>query len=340
VKTHPVKAPRIALLHTWLSTQDEGWWRLAFDQLKIPYEYISTQVVAKTGDLNAKYDVILFPPVGRGGPQAVVSGMPMFGNPLPWKTTPETPNIGKIDSTDDMRPGLGWAGVENLANFVKRGGLLIGVMDTSDLAVSFGFTPGVSIVRPQRLKVTGSILRSKFVDAASPITYGYGDSLSIYCSDGPIFNLSNLAGGRGGRRRSPDDRDRPTGRGTIEDPDTPQTRRITEFPEEPHAEAWEALPPTDEQRRNGIYVIPPKFRPRVVLRYADNKDLLVSGLIDGGTEIAQRAAVIDVPVERGHVVLFSNNPIWRGETQGSYFLVFNAILNFDSLDAGRKLDEK
>jgi len=28
--------------------------------------------------------------------------------------------------------------------------------------------------------------------------------------------------------------------------------------------------------------------------------------------------------------------MWRGETQGSYFLVYNAILNFDSLNAGRK----
>jgi hypothetical protein len=78
----------------------------------------------------------------------------------------------------------------------------------------------------------------------------------------------------------------------------------------------------------------------VVLRYADAKDLLVSGLVDGGSEIAQHAAVIDVPVEKGHVVFFSNNPIWRGETQGSYFLVFNAILNFDNLNAGRKLDAK
>jgi hypothetical protein len=37
------------------------------------------------------------------------------------------------------------------------------------------------------------------------------------------------------------------------------------------------------------------------------------------------------------VVLFSNNPFWRAETKGSYFLVFNAILNFDNLPAGRKL---
>jgi hypothetical protein len=26
--------------------------------------------------------------------------------------------------------------------------------------------------------------------------------------------------------------------------------------------------------------------------------------------------------------------MWRNETMGSYFLVFNAILNFDHLDAG------
>jgi len=48
--------------------------------------------------------------------------------------------------------------------------------------------------------------------------------------------------------------------------------------------------------------------------------------------------VIDVPVEKGHVVLFSNNPVWRGETRRSYCLVLNAILNFDNLNAGRKLD--
>jgi len=39
-------------------------------------------------------------------------------------------------------------------------------------------------------------------------------------------------------------------------------------------------------------------------------------------------------------VVFANNPMWRGETQGTYGFVFNAILNFDRLNAGRKLDEK
>src|SRR5438093_4592562 len=56
VKLHPIKVARIAIMHTWLSTQDEGWWRLAFDQMHIPYDYISTQEVAKDSDLNKKYD--------------------------------------------------------------------------------------------------------------------------------------------------------------------------------------------------------------------------------------------------------------------------------------------
>jgi len=50
--------------------------------------------------------------------------------------------------------------------------------------------------------------------------------------------------------------------------------------------------------------------------------------------------LVDVPIDKGHVVVFANNPMWRGQTHGSYGFVFNAIMNFDQLGAGRKLDEK
>ncbi len=104
---------------------------------------------------------------------------------------------------------------------------------------------------------------------------------------------------------------------------------------------WQYSLPTEEQlKRNPGNLIPPQFRPRVALRFDAQTTLLVSGLLDGGTDIAQRPVVVDVPVGKGHVVLFANNPIYRGETIGSYSLVFNAIMNFDSLNAGRKLDEK
>lgn len=336
VKKHAARVARVALMHTWLTTQNEGWWRLALDKLQIPYDYISTQDVAKDPNLSSKYDVIIFAPVGRGT-SAIINGLPMYGNPLPWKTTQLTPNIGKIDSTDDMRPGLGYAGLDNLQKYVRDGGVFIVVDDTAEFAVTTGFTPGVSIATANRLRAVGSILRTKVVDAASPIAYGYGDALAMYCANGPIFNLSNMAGGRGGRPRRPQ---RVTGRGTPDDPDTVQGRPPAEIPEQPRAEVWEAMPLTDEQRRNGVYIIPPDQRPRVVFRYADSSELFVSGLLDGGDEIAQHAAVIDSPLGKGHVVLFSTNPMWRGQTRGSYFLVLNTILNFDNLNAGRKLAEK
>ncbi len=335
VKMHPTRAARVAMMHTWLGTQDEGWYRIGLDQLQVPFAYISTQDVAREPNLRSKYDVILFAPVGRNG-LAIINGMPMYGNPLPWKKTQLTPNLGGIDETDDMRPGLGWNGLQNLQKFVKDGGLLITVDDTSDFAVNYGFTAGVSVNRSQRLRAIGDILRIKTVDAASPVAYGYGDSLAMYCFNGPIYNLSNGVGGRGGRNVP-----RATGRGTPDDPDVPQGRPPTEMPEPPpRVEAWEVPPVNDEQRRNAVGLIPPNQRPRVVLRYADSRDLFVSGLLDNGDEIAQHAAVIDVPSGNGHVLLFSTNPFWRGQTKGSYFLVFNAIMNWDNLNAGRKLDDK
>jgi len=168
VKTHPLRAARIAIMHTWLTTQNEGWYRLGFDHLQVPFTYISTQDVSRDPNLKAKYDVIVFGPVGRGG-QAIINGLPMYGNALPWKKTQLTPNLGGIDETDDMRPGLGWSGLQNLQKFVKDGGLFITVDDTSEFAINYGFTQGVTANRSQRLKAIGAILRTKMVDAASPI---------------------------------------------------------------------------------------------------------------------------------------------------------------------------
>ena len=97
-------------------------------------------------------------------------------------------------------------------------------MDTSDFAVTTGMTNGLSIAARQRMRIIGSVVRSKMVDNTSPIAYGYTDNLAIWCENGPIFNISSLAGGGGGRRLGGDDTNRPTGRGTPDDPDVPQGR--------------------------------------------------------------------------------------------------------------------
>jgi hypothetical protein len=40
------------------------------------------------------------------------------------------------------------------------------------------------------------------------------------------------------------------------------------------------------------------------------------------------------------VILFSINPIYRGETENTYSLVLNTLLNFDSLNAGRRNEDR
>ena len=75
--------------------------------------------------------------------------------------------------------------------------------------------------------------------------------------------------------------------------------------------------------------------PRVVVRWSDEKDLLVSGMLAGGSELARTPAIIDVPLGKGHVVLFGNNPMWRHETHGSFMLLLNTALHFDHLHSGR-----
>jgi hypothetical protein len=343
VKTHPVRPARVAFVHTWISTQTEGWWRQALDLTGVPYDYMSTQAVAKIEDLRSKYDVILFPPVGYGATaNLIVNGFPTtWGNAMPWKTTPETLNlVGKNDSTDDIRPGLGWEGVARLHAFVEKGGVLLTSADTARFAISIGMTDGVNLGTPQKENIVGAIVGARLVDEASPIAYGYTEKTAAYCDQCAIFSLSSIAGERSRRRLGSRSKERPTGRGTADEADFAIGRPAVEIQEEPTSEVWESPPVLDEQKVNGFRVIPPAQRPRVILRYADNEDLLISGLVEGGDEVAQHPAVVDVPSGAGHIVLFSINPIYRGETRGTYALVLNTILNFDSLDAGRKLAEK
>jgi hypothetical protein len=333
VPTHPARAARVAIVHTWTGTQTEGWWRQAFDALEIPYSYISTQDAARDAKLGARFDVILFPPADDAV-AGIVQGLPSWRNPMPWKKTALTPNIGTWAETDDIRPGLGLEGIANLRAFVAGGGVLVVAGTPAELAITYGLTAGVTLNQARRGEVVGSLLRARVVDDASPIVYGVRDSLAVYSEDGGSFSASAL---RRGRRGGDADSARATGRGSADDPDVIQGRPVPDSahlaPERPRIDPWQYALPTDEQLRNPIEVIPPDQRARVVLRFGDAPGLLVSGLLDGGGDIARRAVVVDVPAGKGHVVLFGNNPVYRGETIGSHALVLNTIMNWDNLGA-------
>ena len=356
VKTHPARAARVAILHQWTSTQTEGWWRQAFDLYKIPYDYIDPETIRKTPDLRSKYDVIIF---GPGGGQSAVEGMPLWRNPIPYRHSTETPNVGTWAQTDDIRIGMGLEGLMHLREFIKEGGVFLGSDTSAEFAITNNFTYGVTVNRPAAgSRVVGSLLRTKIVDGASPIVYGIPDNLAVYSDSGESFSVSASVGGGGraggtaggppgGGGRGGGPGGRPTGRGTPDDPDVVQGRpaqegsNLSPLPPPEQVQPWQYALPTEEQlKRNPATLIPPALRPRVAMRFDAQNTLLVSGLLEGGNDIAQRPVVVDVPVGKGHVVLFAHNPIYRGETIGSYFMVFNTILSFDNLDVGRKVDAR
>jgi len=336
VSSHRLAAPRIALVHNWTSTQTEGWFRLALDGLKIPYDYISDQVLARSPDLRSKYDVVLLGPV-PGTSQRIVTGLPMYGEPVPWKGSDLTPNIGTSpDQTDDIRGGMGLEGIMNLRRFVEAGGLFITIAGNASIPIDFGLVEGVSIAPARDLQVRGSVLNALVADKSSPIAYGYGDRLAVYFNQSPVLRVSTSGRPGGGPEPEPPAA-RTSGRGSASDPDVVQGRPFSPPESKPDLKPWEERPLTEEERESQrFFLFPDEWKPRVVLRFADEKELLVSGMLTGGRELANKPALVDVPRGKGHIVMFANNPMWRQQTQGSFFLLFNAMLNFDNLGAGRE----
>lgn len=331
VAMHEASAPRVAFMHSWQGTQTEGWWRFAFDHAEVPYHYMSVQAVAAEANLRGKYDVIVFAPVGRATAQDIVNGMPMYGNALPWQKTALTPNLGSIDSTPDMRVGLGYDGLEHLRKFVEQGGLLITCEDTAQFAIDTGLAPGVSSVQHADARVVGTVLSSVLVAPTSPVVWGYGAAPAVMSADGMAFNVSNTLERANNRVLMDPYAQRPTGRGTVDDADYPQGRKIAEPEPLTKQQPWEARTLNEEQTRNNVYVIPELLRPEVIVRFSDAKTMLLSGLLDKPGSIAERAIVVDAHLGKGNVLLFANNPVYRGETVGTYPMVFNAIMNFEHL---------
>ena len=158
----------------------------------------------------------------------IINGMPMWNNAMPWQKSDLTPNLGRIDSTADMRPGLGYDGLAHLKKFVEQGGLLITCEDTAQFAIDTGLAPGVSVAPHGDARVVGSVLNTVFVAKDNPVAFGYGAKLPVISANGMAFNISNTLGRAAAACLMDPYAERPTGRGSLEDSDEPEGRKAVE----------------------------------------------------------------------------------------------------------------
>ena len=183
-----------------------------------------------------------------------------------------------------MRKGMGYDGLKNLKAFVERGGVFITEGSTVSLPIQMAITRRVSVRTTRQLTARGTVLKTAVTDKASPIVYGFADSLAAYFNQAPVLRVDTSLGG-------------------------------TATPDWFKDDVWQ------------------KEVPRTVVNFS-KKNVLMSGMLRGESEIAGTPAVVDVPVGQGHVVLFAIRPFWRLQTYGSHALVFNTMLHWNDLRAG------
>jgi hypothetical protein len=76
-----------------------------------------------------------------------------------------------------------------------------------------------------------------------------------------------------------------------------------------------------------------RFPARVVARYSDTI-LLESGWIRGAKLIADKPAIVEVQYGGGKTILLGFRVQYRGQSHGTFRLLFNAILGSTTVDAG------
>lgn len=82
---------------------------------------------------------------------------------------------------------------------------------------------------------------------------------------------------------------------------------------------------------NALYTVPERLRGQVLMEFPGGKDGVLSGFIRGTQLVDNRPAIINQPQGKGRIVMFATNPIWRWQNLGEFRMLYNALINWQSL---------
>ncbi len=207
---HEVKRLRIGMYQRYSGGNiDEGWTRWLMEQFHFPVVPIMDAEIKK-GDLNNKFDVILFPEdstamitgdaatgaataSGRGGGGRAAGGA--------------APNVaaggggeggggGMNLAPPEYRTGIGNEGVAALRTFIQNGGTMVTLGGASNFAIErFGLSirNAVAGKNTKEFWCPGSTLKIK-VDNTNPLAYGMPENaFAVYLMGNPAFVLTPTA---------------------------------------------------------------------------------------------------------------------------------------------------
>jgi hypothetical protein len=172
VRRHALDLPRLALLGLG-RLESPGWLRMIFDEEKVPYTLIMDEDVRR-GGLRERFDVVLFPNT-NDALKDIVGGIDPRHAPLAFTRTPQFPSHGSPTASADVSGGLTWRGIQNIEDFVRRGGLLLTLGGASTLSLDGGIARDVRRASTKTLSTPGSELRVRFRRPDHPIAYAKAD---------------------------------------------------------------------------------------------------------------------------------------------------------------------
>jgi ribosomal protein S18 acetylase RimI-like enzyme len=158
---------RVALYKPWRASMDEGWTRWLFDTSDIAYTSITNQDF-KAGDLQQRFDVIIL----ASDPTAVLL------NGYATGTVPAR-----------YEGGIGRDGVSALDAFVRVGGTLVTLNQSSNFAIEQLNLPVKNVVsglNRREFFANGSILEV-ITDPSHPVMAGMPERAKVFFDGSPVF---------------------------------------------------------------------------------------------------------------------------------------------------------
>ncbi len=190
---------------------------------------------------------------------------------------------------DEYTGGLGEQGVKALREFVEAGGTLVCLNRASDFAIEQFKLPVRDVVDglPRTdFYVPGSILRIQ-LDTSNPIAAGMPKESIAWAENSPVFEVLNAGSA-----------------------------------DVPVRNEREARTANEQRTRTSAFPAP---SVHIIAWYPKDKDPLLSGWLLGGNRIKGKAALVEVELGKGRIILFGFRPQYRGQSLATYPLFFNAI---------------
>jgi hypothetical protein len=218
---------RIGLYDQYGGTMPSGWTRLIFENFEFPYDVVFPPDL-DAGNLNAKYDVLVFndsalgggggggrgggrgageadaPPAGRGA-GAAEAGAGRGGGQAGGRGGAQGGRAGftpePIPQEFARRQGnVSAATLDKIRQFVEAGGTVIGIASSADSLIQAFKLPlathlvenGTPLGR-DKYYVPGSVLRVA-VDPMNPLAHGYGKEVDIFFDNNPVWRPNPSAG--------------------------------------------------------------------------------------------------------------------------------------------------